>query len=434
MADEQYRWLNRDAAERLLRGEPLEAVDADIRARADRLAQALDLLAAEAAPVSPQTPELPGEAAALAAFREASTARADAVSPAARSGLAAHAAEPGPVTEPGRGGPSHTTAAPAADAGLVRLGRPVRARAVPGGRRARWGRPVRYGLVAAVAAGMLGGVTAVAGGGALSAFRDEEPEPSASSSAAGSPDRPLMSPTPNTGQGDRGRGAWGGGTSEAPPDGSAKGDSPSGEGTGGTDEDERSGDSRKGRGSTQERWNGVLSACRDVRDGKELDADRRRALEEAAGGKDKNRLKRFCEGALAGGSGVPGNAKRPGDGAGYGKGAGASGSGDSNGHAGGGDKNTRSGKDSDEDDDSDRGGRGRNGDGKKRHGNGNGHGNGKSHGNGSWNGNGSGSGKHKGGKNKSGWNKNGRGNGGNGHRGQLAAPAPIDVIARVTPA
>ena len=68
MADEQYRWLDRDAAERLLRGEPLEAVDAGTRDQVDRLAEALGALAAEPRLSSD---ELPGEAAALAAFRKA---------------------------------------------------------------------------------------------------------------------------------------------------------------------------------------------------------------------------------------------------------------------------------------------------------------------------------------------------------------------------
>lgn len=111
MADEQYRWLNRDAAERLLRGESLEAVDADTRARADRLAEALGALSAEFAPVSPQSPELPGEEAALAAFRMARTARS------AHPAHPAHPGEHGPAAEPGRGSRTHATAVPADDGG-----------------------------------------------------------------------------------------------------------------------------------------------------------------------------------------------------------------------------------------------------------------------------------------------------------------------------
>ncbi len=36
MADEQYGWLDRDAAERLLRGEPLRTVDDEARAQAEQ--------------------------------------------------------------------------------------------------------------------------------------------------------------------------------------------------------------------------------------------------------------------------------------------------------------------------------------------------------------------------------------------------------------
>ncbi|WP_328837316.1 hypothetical protein [Streptomyces europaeiscabiei] len=419
MADEQYRWLNRDAAERLLRGEPLEAVDVDTRARADRLTEALEALAAEVAPVSSQNPELPGEEAALAAFRTARTAR---------SVHTAASGEDGRAAEPGRGSRTRTTAAPAADAGLVRLGRPLRRPTGPDGRRARWGRPVRFGLVAAVAAGMLGGVTVVAGTGALSAFRDDEPEPSATISAAQSPDRPLLSPSPNTERGDGRRGAWGEASPEVSPDASSKGEGPSGEGVGGTDEDEQPGDSGQDENHTQEWWDKMFSACRDVHAGKQLDADRRRGLEDAAGGKGKGQLQRYCEGVLAGGGANPGTAKRPGTGAG-------NGASDSGGTAGGSGKNARSGIDSDEDDDSDNGKRRHgNGNGKGRHGNGNGesrHGNGKGSGNGLWHGNG----KDKGGKNKAGngdkGNKGGKGSGGSGHHGRLAAVNPIGFGAGV---
>ncbi|MYR62806.1 extensin, partial [Streptomyces sp. SID625] len=71
MADEQYRWLDSDSAERLLRGEPLDTVDVTVRDQAERLARALDALAAESVVHPAQAPaELPGEAAALAAFRK----------------------------------------------------------------------------------------------------------------------------------------------------------------------------------------------------------------------------------------------------------------------------------------------------------------------------------------------------------------------------
>ena len=42
MADERYEWLDKDAAERLLRGEPVEAADEHARTQAARLSRALD--------------------------------------------------------------------------------------------------------------------------------------------------------------------------------------------------------------------------------------------------------------------------------------------------------------------------------------------------------------------------------------------------------
>ncbi|UQX02645.1 hypothetical protein [Streptomyces sp. RerS4] len=72
MADEHNGWLDAAAADRLLRGEPAGPVgpDADPRARAAaaRLRAALDTLTP---PRSAGAAELPGEAAALAAFRAA---------------------------------------------------------------------------------------------------------------------------------------------------------------------------------------------------------------------------------------------------------------------------------------------------------------------------------------------------------------------------
>ncbi|MGA5580483.1 hypothetical protein ACPCIY_04770 [Streptomyces thermodiastaticus] len=78
MADEQYRWLDRDTAERLLRGEPPGTADTAVTARAERLARALDSLTAGLCPEPPADEELPGEAAALAAFRKARAEAADA--------------------------------------------------------------------------------------------------------------------------------------------------------------------------------------------------------------------------------------------------------------------------------------------------------------------------------------------------------------------
>ncbi|PAZ16179.1 hypothetical protein CLM62_09770, partial [Streptomyces sp. SA15] len=127
MADEQYRWLDRDTAESLLSGESLEAVDAPARDQAERLAKTLDALTVEPPPTSA---ELPGEAAALAAFR---SARAE------RGG------ERAVLGDRTRGSSS--------DAGLLRVGRPGQDTPRP-----RRGRVVRLGLAAALAVGMVGGV------------------------------------------------------------------------------------------------------------------------------------------------------------------------------------------------------------------------------------------------------------------------------------
>ncbi|EHN77872.1 hypothetical protein SMCF_2599, partial [Streptomyces coelicoflavus ZG0656] len=78
MADEQDEWLDRETAELLLRGESpegLESTDPATRDRAGRLVAALGALSA---PPVPADGELPGEAAALAAFRKVRAERADA--------------------------------------------------------------------------------------------------------------------------------------------------------------------------------------------------------------------------------------------------------------------------------------------------------------------------------------------------------------------
>ncbi|MEU1041781.1 hypothetical protein [Streptomyces sp. NPDC005907] len=266
MADEQYRWLDREAAERLLRGEPLETVDAETREQADRLAEALLALAATP-PLN--SAELPGEAAALAAFRMART---------------------GTDAESALSGGEHRTrgAARSADAGLVRLGRPAQA-----GRRTSWGRPLRLGLAAALAAGMIGGVAVAAGTGVLpTPFGDREPAPAATVSAASTPRQPLLSPSP---------GVTGGRSGVPSPDGSAEGSAP-----GGTGRDEaRGGGAASGQpdaedtgvsGRSGDRRGSVLASCRDLRRGRQLDADRRRVLEDAARG--SGRVKKYCQGVL----------------------------------------------------------------------------------------------------------------------------------------
>jgi len=265
--DDRYRWLDRATAERLLSGESLEASLAsagpETRDRAERLAKTLGALSAD---TPPNGVELPGEAAALAAFRKARPA----TDTAAVTGL-------GPET--GR------------DVGLVRVGGLGRSgsRARP----ARWGRPLRLGLSAALAAGMVGSVAVAAGSGVLpNPFRGDEPgRPAATVSAAESRDPMLASPSPD---GSRGKSvpslrpdSTTGGSAD---DGSA-GREEAQEGTTGPEQGPRSDMSLPGD------WrSGLASSCRDMRSGKKLEAERRRALEKAAKGSTK--VSQYCEDTL----------------------------------------------------------------------------------------------------------------------------------------
>ncbi|MGW5243721.1 hypothetical protein ACWEQN_07580 [Streptomyces sp. NPDC004129] len=314
MADEQYRWLNGDAAERLLRGEPLEAIDDDAQEQAARLAETLASLA-----VTPPltSEELPGEAAALAAFRAtrtgadqagATSGRLDAVHP-------------------------EYAARQVADAGLVRLGRPA-----ANGRGRRWGRPLRFGLAAALAAGMIGGVAVAAGTGVLPAPFHKDPGPGASVSAAVSPPQPLLTPTPDateTGTPLSPTSDAGGST----PGGSSYDEAGAGPGASGSaspGDDHRSGHPRNW-------WLALRSSCRDMAVGRELRADRLRDLQDAAGG--NGRVKTFCKGMLGDGDGEG----RWGGGDGQGSGQDGNGSGGEDGHGhghgGGGDDHGGSGDD-----------------------------------------------------------------------------------------
>ncbi|MEV7062383.1 hypothetical protein AB0N97_06230 [Streptomyces collinus] len=265
MADEQYRWLDRETAERLLSGEPPGAVEGAGRDQAEHLARTLGALSAKPPLTSD---ELPGEAAAVAAFRKARAERADA--------RAARAATGG------------QDAAGTTDAGLVRIGSPGGS---GGGsaRRPRWARPARFALAAVLAVGMAGGVALAAGTGALRApFGGDEPDPGASVSAAAThPERPLVSPSPSDA-------VQGGSTPEDAPGGSSTG------GSGTRDRGERRDDAapkpkdREGRSGDHRRE--ITSACRDLRDGKRLDPDRRRALRDAA---DGLRVGKYCKGVLS---------------------------------------------------------------------------------------------------------------------------------------
>ncbi|MGW1541167.1 hypothetical protein ACWCPM_13170 [Streptomyces sp. NPDC002309] len=265
MADEQYRWLDRETAERLLSGEPLDAAANVTRRQADRLAGTLGAL-------SPEPPlnsdELPGEAAALAAFRKV---RAD------RDSEQAVLRVPGEIA--------------ASDAGLVRIGARTGGRAHAARRPCR-GRPVRMGLAAALAVAMVGGVAVAAGTGVLDTpFHEDAPRPAASVSAAEPPERPQVPPSPTR------REQPGSPT----PDASAGDPAVGAPGTSG--DDTPSGREESGKGTRDSRgwWRALTSACRDLREGRSLDDDRERALRQAAGG--HARVRAYCEVVLGGSDG-----------------------------------------------------------------------------------------------------------------------------------
>ncbi|WP_405716025.1 MULTISPECIES: hypothetical protein [unclassified Streptomyces] len=299
MADERYEWLDKDAAERLLRGEPVDPVGGRSCTDAERLVAALDAARA----TRPATGELPGEAAALTAFRTASRSaraktRADARAAGAEDGRPAGAEALDPVSiEAAAGGSVPRATALAAS----RRTRP-----------SRWSRPVRFGLVASLAGCALGGVAVAAGTGMLPGpFGGHTPLPAASVSAAATPEElgsgvttdetaqpPSASPStgtstspgdPSAPAGDQDHGSSGratdpGGGDKRKPGGAATG-SPGGSRNGEQPEN-------PGNGDSAEWYAKALQACRDYRDGK-LSEKRRRKLEALANGAEN--LDRFCD-------------------------------------------------------------------------------------------------------------------------------------------
>ncbi|MEU5280603.1 hypothetical protein AB0G87_29810 [Streptomyces asoensis] len=281
MADKRDRWLDREAAERLLRGESPETAPGGPSAdAAERLSRTLGALAASAAGPLPADEELPGEAAALAAFRKAHADRADlarTTGPVHRTRSAAAAAgtdeADGAVAGPPR-------VVHADDAQLVRIG----ARTPPVAGR-RWSRPVRLGLAAALTAGMVGGIAA-ATGVLPTPFDGTGPaRPAASVPAAVPPDgHSLASPAPRSPGGGPGPSAPAGGTGATGRDDTGAGST--GEG------------SPAVPGARGTRPSGVLSSCRDLSAGRTLDTGARRTLEQLAGG--PARVPAYCSGVLDG--------------------------------------------------------------------------------------------------------------------------------------
>ncbi|MBW1596666.1 hypothetical protein [Streptomyces sp. JJ38] len=171
MADDRYAWLDEEAAERLLRGRPGDrpemprdgegAVPDGVSGAGN--AQRLAELLGELIPSCPESAEMPGEAAALTAFRETREGRAQ--------------------TAPVAGGGALGTSVPDI------------------GRRAlrRTGRPLRAGFAVALAGCALGGVAVAATTGALTApFDPPTREPGRSTTAP-----PLVSEDDGSAPGER---------------------------------------------------------------------------------------------------------------------------------------------------------------------------------------------------------------------------------------
>ncbi|MFG3539032.1 hypothetical protein [Streptomyces clavifer] len=318
MADEQDEWLDADVAENLLRGDPVEPVDDHARNAARRLEAALREVRAPGPPGG----ELPGEAAVMAAFREASGARTK------RDG-GARAAGPG-----GHQDTLHT----------VRID----ATRAPSSRRPRWTRPVRYGLAVSLAGCALGGVAVAGGTGMLPApFGGQgSPAPASSVSVAASPEElgaevpeaggpssapasPDVSASPTAPEGadrgtdpDDGRSRPGGGTAGGT---DRRSGDPDREGTpestpDGTDGHETPDGSAGGKGADLHEK--AARACRDYRSDDLSREDERRLLDLADG---EDNLARFCDrvledddadgsgGGSGDGSGGPDGGKGPGE-------------------------------------------------------------------------------------------------------------------------
>ncbi|MFD3740616.1 hypothetical protein [Streptomyces sp. NPDC058629] len=327
MADEHYEWLDKDAAERLLRGEPVVPLGDQARDDALRLAEALG--AARAARRTPAG-ELPGEDAVLTAFRQAT--RAGGALPGQRGTLRS----------------VHIAAAPAA---------PLR--------RPRWSRPVRFGLAVSLAGCALGGVAVAAGTGVFpgpfgglgspapaASVSAATPEPLGSGLPADGPSAealpsPPDDPAPVSSPGSRRPGASEeptgvepGGTVPEPDDdrtggrnrpGGPEGSGGSGESGGGAGREDASKDpagrddrpgGAGGQGDQDGNWHEKSTkACKAFRDGT-LDERSRRHLIQLAKGEEN--LKRFCDRLLGGGgsggsdgggsSGGGGDDDGPGDG------------------------------------------------------------------------------------------------------------------------
>lgn len=264
MAHERETWLDHGVAELLLRGRPVETTDEHAQAQAERLARVLE----EAAYV-PHTDsaELPGEAAALAAFRQS-------VGTVARTGTPSWAARPDGDDD---------------GIGTVRLAPERRGIRLPSVTR-----PLRLGLAAAMAGCALSGVAAGAGFLYAPSAGESPPRPSNSISDALTP-APLVSESPSSSLNPPplSSDTAGGTDSDSPGDSS---DAMTG-GPGHKDKNGQGTDGWKNRHG--EKWFAKLvQACHEYRDGT-IAAGKKKQLEDAARGPQG--VARFCDQLLSGG-------------------------------------------------------------------------------------------------------------------------------------
>ncbi|UQA93456.1 hypothetical protein [Streptomyces halobius] len=259
MADDPYNWLDKDAAERMLRGDPVGSRDGVGARELEQLLAAAKAVGAGA----PGTAELPGEEAALAAFRRAhhgTGPRVSAVSGTRSGGFA---------------------------------------------ERTCLGRPFRRGFAVALTVCAIGGVAVAAGTGMLPPFEGDgpEPEPGSSVSAAETPGileskQPsggTASPSPHQTPGEHSPGPSG----TTSPGGGPSGSQRPGGGGGRDNTAGGSGDDGKTRPGDVDSKKLLLSLCRDYQSGKgdSMDSDKLGRLAREAGSRDK--VGDFCRTYLA---------------------------------------------------------------------------------------------------------------------------------------
>ncbi|CAM5260872.1 hypothetical protein GCM10010329_04670 [Streptomyces spiroverticillatus] len=384
MADERYEWLDEAAAERLLRGEPDENAGPSgggalgVGSSGDGAVPfGTDAEGAAAAAAGASGEAVSGAGLSRAGADSSRVGEVEVA--AALDGLRA-AADGGTASGHGSG----TGSGSAAGSGVRELPGEAAALAAfrqsrcvaSARRRSRWGRPLRLGLVTVVAAGALGGVAVAAGTGVLPGpflFGHVEPDPASSVSVAspdsaehevdpestegpqpersGPPEKPTGgSPPPATGGESSGGSRVSGGTTGDDRDGSAD----PGGGSKGTDQDTGSGasttdpskgrepDSSQGSGDKEGQGKGwqqrTVKACRDYRANR-LPDQVKQYLEAQAKGADG--IARFCDRLLDGKGGdngavppLPGDDgnQGPGSGNGTGSGGGTGGKGENDDH------------------------------------------------------------------------------------------------------